>query len=78
MSRIERRGGNWRLQAGDREFEAPVLINAAGAWVEKISEMAGLPALGLKPLRRTALTIPAPDGVEIGDWPEMFDVDEKF
>jgi len=78
VSRIERRGGNWRLLAGDQEFEAPVLVNAAGAWVEKISEMAGLPSLGVKPLRRTALTIPAPEGVEIGDWPEMFDVDEEF
>lgn len=78
VSSVERSFGHWRVQAGDQEFEAPVVINAAGAWVEKIGEMAGLPSLGVKPLRRTALTIPAPAGVEVGGWPEMFDVDEDF
>ncbi len=30
--RIDRVGENWRIEAGARTFEAPVLVNAAGAW----------------------------------------------
>jgi len=40
--------------------------------------MAGLESLGIEPLRRTALTIDPPAGVEIRDWPEMMDADEEF
>jgi D-arginine dehydrogenase len=40
--------------------------------------MAGLESLGIEPLRRTALTIDPPDGVEIWNWPEMVDADEDF
>lgn len=38
-------------------FEAPILINAAGAWADEIGQMAGLPPIGLQPKRRTAIII---------------------
>jgi D-arginine dehydrogenase len=75
---LEWRGGAWRVEAGGERFEAPVLVNAAGAWVEQVAALAGLPPLGISPLRRTALTIDPPAGVCVADWPEMFDVDEEF
>ncbi|NNJ65422.1 MAG: FAD-binding oxidoreductase [Xanthomonadales bacterium] len=75
---LEWRGGAWRVDAGGERFEAPVLVNAAGAWVEQVAALAGLPPLGISPLRRTALTIEPPAGVCVADWPEMFDVDEEF
>lgn len=75
---LERRGAHWRVSVAGTVFEAPVVVNAAGAWAEKLGSMAGLEPLGIKPLRRTALTIDAPDGVDIGSWPEMVDVDEEF
>jgi D-arginine dehydrogenase len=71
VSEIRRRGDCWRLTAAGRTFEAPVIVNAAGAWVEEVAGLAGVPGLGIKPLRRTALTIPAPAGMETADWPEM-------
>ncbi len=78
VTRLERQAGTWKVTAGGREFEAPVVVNAAGAWVERVAAMAGLGSLGIQPLRRTALTIPAPDGVDVRDWPEMVDADEEF
>jgi D-arginine dehydrogenase len=78
VNEIRRRGDCWRLTAAGETFEAPVIVNAAGAWVEEVAGLAGLSGLGIQPLRRTALTIPAPAGVETADWPEMFDVDEEF
>jgi D-arginine dehydrogenase len=75
---LERRSGIWCVHAGAERFEAPVLVNAAGAWVEDVAALAGLSPLGIAPLRRTALTIDPPKGVPVVDWPEMFDVDEEF
>ncbi|MCW8873405.1 MAG: FAD-binding oxidoreductase [Xanthomonadales bacterium] len=73
-----RESGCWRLTAGGASFEAPVVINAAGAWVDRIASLAGLPPLGMRPLRRTALTVAPPAGMDISDWPNMLDADEDF
>jgi D-arginine dehydrogenase len=75
---LQRLDGRWRLVATGGEFEAPVIVNAAGAWAEQVAELAGLAPLGIKALRRTALLIDPPDGVEIHDWPLMIDADEDF
>lgn len=78
VSQLERTGHAWTVTAGAEKFQAPVIVNAAGAWVGKIAELAGLDSLGLQPLRRTALTIDPPEGMDIRDWPEMVDADEEF
>jgi D-arginine dehydrogenase len=75
---LERSGKLWTVTAGGQQFQAPIVVNAAGAWVEVVARMAGLGPLGFQPLRRTALTIDPPGGVDISDWPEMFEVDESF
>lgn len=75
---LQRKGHSWHVLAGERQFEAPVIINAAGGWVERIAGLAGLDSLGIRPFRRTALTIDPPDGVDTRNWPEMVDVDEDF
>jgi D-arginine dehydrogenase len=78
VSRLAHSGSTWRLTAGNSHFEAPVVVNAAGGWVEKIAGLARLDPLGVRPLRRTALTIDPPVGIDIKKWPELIDVDEEF
>lgn len=39
----ERRGGLWRVKVGDETHEAPVLVNAAGAWADRIAAALGEP-----------------------------------
>ena len=75
---LEPSAEGWAVSAGDARFTAPVVVNAAGAWAEQVGEWAGLAPLGIRPLRRTALTIDAPAGMDIDDWPEMVDIDETF
>lgn len=41
VSRLERRGSVWRAGNDSIWFEAPMLINAAGAWAGQIAAMAG-------------------------------------
>jgi D-arginine dehydrogenase len=78
VSSLQRSGGVWTVTAGSQQFQAPIVVNAAGAWVERVADMAGLESLGIEPLRRTALTIDPPAGMEIRNWPEMVDADEDF
>ena len=47
---IERRDGAWVV---DGSASAPVLVNAAGAWADRIAALAGVKPLGLQPRRRT-------------------------
>ncbi|WP_417280803.1 NAD(P)/FAD-dependent oxidoreductase [Celeribacter sp.] len=41
VTRIERIGSGWRVTGNDHTYEAPNVINAAGAWSDKIAAMIG-------------------------------------
>ena len=60
-----------------QEYEATIVINAAGAWADHVAELAGLAPIGLRPLRRTAMIIDLPDAPDT-QWPCVADVDEQF
>lgn len=75
---IGRAGGAWEVRTAGEAFRAPVVVNAAGGWADRVAQRAGLEPLGVQPLRRSALTIDPPPGVEIANWPEMVDIDEEF
>jgi D-arginine dehydrogenase len=74
----ERRGEAWQVHALDERLSAPVVVNAAGAWADELAAACGAKPLGLRPLRRTAALIDAPEGVTVDAWPAVFDVDEEF
>ena len=60
----------WRVETERGEaYEAPVLINAAGAWADRIAEQAGVRPLGLTPLRRTIIVFDAPADMDVRGWP---------
>ena len=73
-----RRNGLWSIELRDGPVSAPVLINAAGAWADELARICGARTVGLKPLRRTALLVDAPPGIDIQKWPAVIDVDEQF
>jgi D-arginine dehydrogenase len=70
VARIERHGGAWTVitEKGER-FAAPVLVNAAGSWADKVAELAGIRPLGLQPKRRTIITFDAPAGTRLEGLP---------
>lgn len=72
-SAIARAAGRWRVQAGSRVFEAPVLVDAAGAWADQVAALAGVAPIGIQPMRRTACIVDGPPG-QNPDWPLMGDV----
>ena len=64
---ITRVGGVWRIETPAGVFEAPVVVNAAGAWADVVAARAGVRGVGLQPMRRSAALIPQPEGA--ADWP---------
>ncbi len=75
---IERTGAGWRVRAGAHDYEARVLVNAAGAWADRIAAMAGVAPLGLTPLRRSMARIPAPGGHDVSGWPMILGAGETW
>jgi D-arginine dehydrogenase len=78
VTKILRRNGTWVLGLNDEAVSAPVLVNAAGAWADELAEACGARRVGLQPLRRTALLVDAPAGVDVRSWPAVIDADEEF
>jgi D-arginine dehydrogenase len=72
------RDGAWRIELNDGPISAPVLINAAGAWADDVAQLCGARPLGLQAMRRTAVLVDPPDGVDIRHWPAVIDADEQF
>lgn len=78
---MARAGGRWELRAAGGTFAAPVVVNAAGAWADEVAGCAGVPPLGLTPLRRTIFTFAAPaehTPAEVWRWPLVVDIGGGF
>ena len=75
---LEEQGGVWRVTTTAGRFEAPCVVNAAGAWADELGQMAGAERIGLIPKRRTAMQIAAPAGLALNDLPIAVDVAEEF
>ena len=69
VQRLERVDGAWQVHTQAGVFEAPVLLNAAGAWAEVIGQLAGCAPIGLQPKRRAAFIFAPPAGVDASHWP---------
>jgi len=79
LGRVSREKGRWAIQLDDgRVIRAAVLINAAGAWADEVAQACGARPIGLQPLRRTALLVEPPAGMDIGAWPAVIDCEELF
>ncbi len=76
VTSVARRGGAWTVDdAGGRSWQAPVVVNAAGAWADAVAGRFGAAAAGLRALRRTAFMVDAPPGCRA---PMIADIDDAF
>ncbi len=77
---LTRADGRWTVEAGELTVDAGVVVNAAGAWGDRIGTMAGAEPLGLHPLRRTIAIAAIPedyDQTSVQRWPlTSFEPDE--
>jgi len=78
VTRCERSGTDWEVEAGGKTWRAPVLVNAAGAWCDVIAKLTGAQPIGLQPKRRSAFIFAPPEGISIAGWPMVIGAGESF
>ena len=78
VTALRRGDGLWRVDAGGEVYQAPVVLNAAGAWADAVAALAGVRPLGLQPRRRTAFIFAPPPGVATAHWPMAIGVGEDW
>jgi len=75
---IARHQGGWRATASGRDYEAAIIVDAAGAWADPVAQMAGVPPLGIVPLRRTMVQVRVTGGTVPADLPLVLDVAGRY
>ncbi|MEO5830549.1 MAG: FAD-dependent oxidoreductase [Rhodanobacter sp.] len=70
--------GGWQVEDGEQLFRAPLLLNAAGAWVDRVAVLAGVMPIGIQPKRRSAFVFDPPEHVDTSHWPFISSFDESF
>jgi D-arginine dehydrogenase len=78
VTSLHRTGPAWEVRAGERRWQAPVLVNAAGAWADEVGRLAGAQPIGLVPKRRSAFVFQPPAGMATSDWPLVFGAAEDW
>lgn len=72
-----RKDGHWLVEAAEA-FQARTIVNAAGAWADKVAMMAGIAPIGITPRRRSMARLPAPGGHDLKNWPMMLGAGETW
>ena len=78
VSKISKTAKQWEILAGQTLYNADILVNASGAWVDEIARLAGVSPLGFQPYRRSMARIPAPNGHDVSAWPFLDAVNERW
>ncbi len=68
----------WRVETAAGPFEAPVVVNAAGAWGDVVAGRAGVAPVGLQPMRRSIAVVPVPEGHDPRRWPLIVSAAEDW
>lgn len=72
------RNGQWTVRTGNEILRARIIVDAAGAWGDKVAALAGRAPIGLQPKRRSIAVVPGPEGADIMRWPMVGDVGETW
>lgn len=75
---IARESDCWRLSLASGEIRGTTIVNAAGAWADRIGALAGGASKGLVPTRRTMVLVNGPTDVDVRSWPLVADAAESF
>ena len=78
VTAIARDRSGWRVKVPEGDVSAKVLVNAAGAWADRIASLAGVAPLGLTPYRRSMARLAAPGGHDVQGWPMIFGPAESW
>ena len=72
-----RNGDHWNLETKMGEIPVDAIVNASGAWGDRVASRAGIEPVGLQPRRRTAFTVNSSEP-NIQKWGMIADIDLQF
>lgn len=78
LESAERVGDSWRLVAGGRTVEAAIVVDAAGAWADRVAALFGAEQRHLVPKRRTVAVARSAVRTIDPSWPMAADVADRF
>lgn len=78
VTALVRSGGKWLVESTAGSFRAPIVINAAGAWADRIAMLAGVAPMRIQPCRRTAVLVELSGGEASAEWPLTIDIEEAY
>ena len=78
VTAIAHTGAQWEIETSAGRYQAPIIVNAAGAWADDVARLAGVAPIGVQPRRRTVISFAAPDGEDVSRWPFTKTVGEGF
>ena len=64
---LRRAGERWIVDTPGASYAARTVVNAAGAWVDRVAALAGVAPIGIRPLRRTVITFDVAQ--DVAAWP---------
>ncbi len=71
-------GYSWTVVSSAGTFRARIVVNAAGAWADKVASLADILPMNIQPCRRTAVLTEPPDGMDPEPWPMTIGIDESY
>ena len=72
-----RDGGGWRIETSKGRLRCATIVNAAGAWADRVADMCGVAPVGIAPLRRTVVQLRV-DPAPTADLPLILDLSGRF
>jgi len=78
VTALKRSSGLWQVQASGVSYQAPVVLDAAGAWADVVATLAGARAVALEPRRRSAFIFAPPADLACAHWPLTIGINEDW
>lgn len=57
LQSAQRAGRGWHVRVGGNSIQAALIVNAAGAWADRVAVACGVPPVGIQPYRRTVIQL---------------------
>ncbi len=74
---LTRVDGRWHLNAAGQHRQCDVVVNASGAWGDRLANLAGIAGVELVPKRRTAVLLRC-DHPGVARWPIVHEIESAF
>ena len=75
IKKLDRVNKNWILNS---QFQSEILINASGAWADKIAQLASLKPKNIQPYKRSMARVEIDTDHEINNLPVLFGSDDSW